>query len=197
MVNIGIQSLRHLRQKSTLSNKNRASFADEQWKGIRVKFIGQTAAGGLAFMLWFLACCSYLYGTLYSSPSRYHNFRVLAVDYDGHVVGQAMQAAYQQLKGPGFFTLEFRPSSEFPTEQDMYNSVWKGKYWGAISATKGASDRLSAALQGGDPAAIYNPSEALHYICMQPQRTKAIFLHAKREFSFASYLISLYVVDKR
>lgn len=114
-------------------------------------------------MLWFLACLCYLYGTLYLSPSRHANFHVLAVDYDGGVVGQAMQSAYDQLKGPGFFSLVYHTPEEYPTEEDMYQAVWNGDYWASISATKGASAKLSAALQGGQAAATYNAADALHY----------------------------------
>ncbi|KAF2714372.1 hypothetical protein K504DRAFT_445382 [Pleomassaria siparia CBS 279.74] len=171
MVNVGLDGLRRLRQKPTLSSQNRTSFSHSEWAGIRKRFIGQTAAGGIAFMFWFLICCSYLYGTLYGSNNRHENIHVLAVDYDGGVIGQAMEAAYQQLKGPSFFTLDVRSSTDYPTEADMYRGVWEGKYWGAISANKGASDRLSAAIQGGDAASTYNPSDALSYIWNQQEYT--------------------------
>ncbi|KAF2188246.1 hypothetical protein K469DRAFT_703741 [Zopfia rhizophila CBS 207.26] len=171
MVNIGIKSLRHLRQKPTLTNNNRVSFSNDQWKGIRTKFTVQTTAGGTAFMLWFLACCSYLYGTLFESRNRYHNMHVLAVDYDDGVIGKSMSSAYQQLEAPGFITLKFHSREEFPTEQDVYDSVYKGKYWGAIIATERASERLSTAIQGGQAAASYNTTNALHYIWNQQYYT--------------------------
>jgi len=162
---------KHFFAKPTLSNANRTSFGNEQWKGSRVKILVQTTAGGIAFMLWFLACCSYLFGTLYLSPTRHDNFHVLAVDYDGGAVGQAMAAAYQQLQGPGFFKLVIHSPEEFPTEEDMYNAVWNGDYWAAIATTEGASNRLSAAIQGGDTAATYDPTHALHYIWNQNRYT--------------------------
>ncbi|KAF2240999.1 hypothetical protein BU26DRAFT_525534 [Trematosphaeria pertusa] len=170
MVSI-IKRIWHLRQKPTLARANRASFTNEQWKGIRIKFIAQTAAGGIAFALWFLACSSYLFGTLYLSPGRHDNFHVLAIDYDGGVVGQAMAAAYQQLQGPSFFKLIYHSPEEFPTQEDMYHAVWEGKYWGAIAAAEGASDRLSAAIQGGEAATTYNAANALHYIWNQQRYT--------------------------
>ncbi|KAF2467620.1 uncharacterized protein BDR25DRAFT_61314 [Lindgomyces ingoldianus] len=171
MVHIGIPSLRHLRQKSTLANENRTSFTHNEWKGIRTKFIGQTTAGGIAFMLWFLACCSYVYGTLYKSPARHANFHVLAVNYDSGIIGQAMEAAYQQLRGPSFISLDFHTPKEFPTEEDMFQSVWKGDYWAAILAPKGASERLEDAIQGGQAAITYNSVDALHYIWNQQYYT--------------------------
>lgn len=166
----GLRRIKNLREKPTISNENRASFVSDQWKGIRVKFLLQTTAGGVAFLLWFLACCSYLFGTLYKSPSRHHNFKVLAVNYDGGVVGAAMDGAYQQLKGPGFFTINYHTPEEFPTEADMYKAVWEGKYWGAISATEGASVRLARAIEGVN-ATTYNPANALHYIWNQQRYT--------------------------
>jgi hypothetical protein len=163
--------LRKFEGKPTLANENRTHFRDEEWTGIRKKVVIQIAAGGLAFMLWFLACLSYLYGTTYLSPQRHEAFHVLAVDYDGGVVGQALKVAYSQLKGQTFFTLEFRSPEQYPTEADMYQAVWRGDYWGSIAATEGASARLSTALQGGHTAAFYNPAHALHYVWDQQYYT--------------------------
>ncbi|CAO2654634.1 Nn.00g113670.m01.CDS01 [Neocucurbitaria sp. VM-36] len=169
--NIRVPVFEFFKKKPTLADENRIHFRDQQWRGIRKKVIIQTAAGGIAFMLWFLACLSYLYGTLYLSPNRNAAFHVLAVDYDGGVVGQTMQAAYEQLKGPGFFTLVYRSPGDYATVEDMYKAVWNGDYWAAISASEGASARLSAALQGGNAAATYDPSGALHYIWNQQYYT--------------------------
>jgi hypothetical protein len=159
------------RSKPTLADENRTHFRDQQWQGVRVKVIRATAVGGIAFMLWFLACISYIYGSLYMSPSRHSAFKVLAVDYDGGVIGQAMEAAYEQLKGPGFFTLEYHTAEEYPTTEDMYNAVWQGDYWAAISVSEGASSRLSTALQGGYAATSYNATNAMHYIWNQQYYT--------------------------
>lgn len=160
-----------LRQKETLKNENRATFTNDQWKGIRAKVLGQTTAGGVAFLVWFLVWCSYLYGALYESPQRHKNFNILAVDYDGGVIGQSLHAAYEQLKAPTFFTVTFHAPEQYPTEQDMYKAVWDGNYWGAISATADASSRLSAALQGGEAAQTYNAADALHWIWNQQHYT--------------------------
>ncbi|KAF1993651.1 hypothetical protein P154DRAFT_527591 [Amniculicola lignicola CBS 123094] len=171
MVNLGLGCLRRFREKPTLTNTNRTPFYDESWKGIRTKFILQTTAGGVAFMLWFLACCCYMYGTLHGSTGRHAAVHVLAVDYDGGAVGEALQAAYQKLRGPGMVTLRFHTAEDYPTEEDMYRAVWEGKYWAAIAATEGASDRLAAALQGGEASESYNPADALHYIWNQQYYT--------------------------
>lgn len=171
MVLEAFNKLRRFEAKATLSNANRTHFRHQEWKGIRAKVILQVAAGGLAFTLWFLACLCYVYGTLYLSPGRHAALHVLAVDHDGGVIGEALHAAYEQLKGPGFFTLVFHAPEEYPTEADMYQAVWNGDYWASISVTKGASDRLSAALHGGEAAASYDPLEALHYVWDQQYYT--------------------------
>jgi hypothetical protein len=114
-------------------------------------------------MIWFLACLSYLFGSLYGSPYRHNHFHVLAVDYDRGVIGQSLQAAYQQLAGPTFFTLELHSAEEYPAQEDLYQAVWEGKFWGSISVPQGASDRLAAALQGGEAATSYNSSDAIYW----------------------------------
>jgi hypothetical protein len=166
-----INRLRKFEGKPTLANENRTHFRDQEWMIIRKKALLQITAGGIAFMLWFLACLSYLYGTLYLSPGRHAAFHILAVNYDEGVVGQAMQAAYSQLKGPGFFTLEFCSPEAYPTEDEIYQAVWRGDYWASIAVTAGASERLSAALQGGEAAATYDPAAALHYVWDQQYYT--------------------------
>jgi hypothetical protein len=166
-----LQRLREFEGKPTLANENRTHFRHKQWRGIRKKVIIQITAGGVAFMIWFLVCLSYMFGALYKSPSRHHALHVVAVDYDDGVIGQAVQAAYAELKGPGFFTLEFHSTEQYPTEADMYQAVWRGDYWGSIAITKDASERLSAALQGGEASASYDPAEALHYVWDQQYYT--------------------------
>jgi hypothetical protein len=164
-------NFRQFQPKPSLANINRTHFWHEHWRGTRSKIIIHTALGGTAFLVWFLVCLSYLYGALYLSPSRHAALHVLAVDYDGGVVGQAMHAAYEKLSGPGYFTLVYRPPQDYPTEEDMLQAVWDGDYWAAISASKGASERLAAALQGGQAAVTYDPADALHYIWDQQYYT--------------------------
>jgi hypothetical protein len=171
MVLQAFNKFRRFEGKPTLANKNRLHFRDQEWRGIRAKVILQVAAGGIAFILWFLACLSYVYGTLYLSPGRHAALHVLAVDHDGGAVGEALKTAYEQLKGPGFFTMVFHSPEEYPTEADMYQAVWSGDYWASISATWGASDRLSAALKGGEAAAAYDQTKALHYVWDQQYYT--------------------------
>lgn len=49
--------------------------------------------------------------------------------------------------------------------------MWRGDYWGSIVAKDGASERLSAALQGGEAAASYDLASALHYVWDQQYYT--------------------------
>ncbi|KAL6157899.1 hypothetical protein ACJQWK_07549 [Exserohilum turcicum] len=159
-----VDRVRKLKSKPTLSSENRVHFRDQECMVVRTKAVAQIAVGGIALSLWFLACLSYIYGSLYLSPKRHAALHILAVDYDKGVIGQAMQTAYTQLKGPGFFTLDFGSSEAYPTESDMLQAVWRGDYWASIAVTEGASERLYAALQGGEAAASYDSSAALHYV---------------------------------
>jgi hypothetical protein len=152
------------RTPTTLASQYRSRFFDQEWQGIRKKVLIQITIGGLAFLLWFLICLCYVYGSLYQNNGRHHNLHILAVDYDGGAIGQALQAAYSQLKGKDFITLEFHPPNDYPTESDVYQAVWHGHYWGSIAVAANASERLSAALQGGEAATSYQPTSALYYV---------------------------------
>lgn len=69
----------------------------------------------LSFLLQllFLYNITFLCGSLWKSTSRYHKFKVLYVGHDGGVVGQAVDAAYQNLGGQGFPTLVQRDTSAY------------------------------------------------------------------------------------
>ncbi|KAF2750204.1 hypothetical protein M011DRAFT_464981 [Sporormia fimetaria CBS 119925] len=167
MVKVSFSSFRDLHRKQTLDSRNRTSFFSNDFRPSRNFFIKKTSFGSLLYMIWFLLSGTYLYGSLYRAPERYHNLRVLAVDYDGGVIGESLKVAYRQLEGPSFFHLDFQSPEEYPTEEDMYHAVWEGRFWGAISATRGASDRLSTALQNSNAASSYRPQDALHYVWNQ------------------------------
>lgn len=71
---------------------------------------------------------SYLHGLVYYSGYRVSELNVLAIEYDGSIVGSAMAAAYGRLEGGDFPTLHFAPASQFPTVKDLRDSVCRGDY---------------------------------------------------------------------
>lgn len=91
--------------------------------------------------------------------------QVLFVDYDTGVVSQAIQAAYQRLRGNDFPTLQVANAADFPDEQSLYNEVCHNRHIYALLYThSGASNRLSAAIGGATGAATYNSSDAISYV---------------------------------
>ncbi|MBA7490058.1 hypothetical protein ES702_00592 [subsurface metagenome] len=89
----------------------------------------------------------------------------MLVDYDNGVVSQALQAAYQRMRGNSFPTLESVNAADYPTEQSLINEVCQNRHIYAVVYTHaGASDRLSAAIGGGSAAATYNASNAISFI---------------------------------
>lgn len=46
----------------------------------------------------------------------------------------------------------------------MYQAAWRGYYWASIAVIEGASERISAALRGGQAVCSYNPTDALQYV---------------------------------
>lgn len=115
-------------------------------------------------ILLFLANISYIYGALYRSGTRVSALNILAVDYDHGVIGESLTAAYLNLQGEGFPTLQFHSPLEYATIGDVRNAVCKGDYWAAIVVQEEASTRLANALSGGTPAMEYNASNTITYV---------------------------------
>lgn len=128
------------------------------------KFLVAAAIAAVAVLLLLLLNLAYLYGTLYHQTERGAAFHVLLVDYDGGVVGRSLSSAYEHLKSPSFPTLFAQPSSQYPSSETIIQAVRNRQYWAAIFVSQGASQKLSAALQGGSAAATYEPTDALTYI---------------------------------
>ena len=112
----------------------------------------------------FIGVMAYLYGSIWQSSTRYHRFKILFVDFDGGVVGQALQKAYQQLAGHNFPSLIQLTTKDYPSPEAVLAAVKNGGWWAAVYSNPGASDRLAAALRGGPAAQIYDPSQALTYV---------------------------------
>lgn len=128
------------------------------------KFFAATAVAAVAVLLLLLLNLAYLYGSVYHQTERGAAFHVLLVDYDGEVVGRALSSAYQHLKSSSFPTLFTQPPSQYPTSDTIIYAVRNREYWAAIFTSPGASQRLSAALQGGPAAMTYNATDALTYV---------------------------------
>jgi hypothetical protein len=149
----------------------RLRWNDPFWNDKRKPFIvGVIISSFLVIMLFFIVMV-YLYGSVWKDTYRTSHLNILAVDYDGGVIGQSLSAGYSALKGDTFPTLHFRSAEDFGTVEDIRNAVCRGDYWAAIFAQDGASDRLSAALGGGIAAAEYNSSNTLTYVASHTEHT--------------------------
>ena len=115
----------------------------------------------ILLLLVFLCNMSYMYGSLFGAESRIHNFHILAVDYDGGDVGEAMRVSYQHLQADTFPTVNFESRHAYPNIQAIRHAVCHEGYWGAVYTHEGATDRLLNALAG--EAASYNASDAVTY----------------------------------
>ena len=142
-----------------------------EWGGQRKGFLLAVLLTFVMLQLLFLANMCLLYGSQYEDTQKTHKLHVLAVDYDGGIVGQALFAAYQRLKAPSFPTLDIQPASSYPDVKMIEHSICKGDYWAAIYSLPGASSRLAAALQGSE--ATYNSSETLRYVWNEARYTTA------------------------
>ena len=161
----------------------------EQFSAVeRRKFVVTIVVAGIAVLCLFMGNLLYLYGSVYQQASKCNAFHVLMVDYDGGIVGKSMSAAYEQLKSPSFPTFYTRPTSDFPSADDIVHAIRKQQYWAAIYSMPGASDRLATALLGGEAATTYNTSNTLTYVWNEvryPAASDAIL-----ESSFVEFVIA-------
>ena len=107
---------------------------------------------------------SYLYGSILKSSTRYHNFNILFLDFDGGSVGRTLQYAYDQLRAPNFPSLVKQSIMDYKSPTAALAAVKTGKWWAAVYSNPGASERLAAALKGGAAAHTYDPSQAMTYV---------------------------------
>jgi hypothetical protein len=142
----------------------RYAWRSNYWDGKRKAFALATAMSGLMVIVLFLGVMSYIYGALYRSSYKIHNLNILAVDFDGGYIGESVFAAYSELEGKTFPTLQSHNVAEYSTAQEVQDAVCRGDYWGAIYSHSGASSRLSAALSGGLAARDYEANNTITYI---------------------------------
>ncbi|KAF4769691.1 hypothetical protein HAV15_011890 [Penicillium sp. str.  len=129
------------------------------WKEIRPQFLPAVITMFLLLQVLFLANMCYLYATQFRSTTRYHNFNLLYVDYDGGIIGKSVTDAYHQLRGDGFPTLLPESLVEYPQPEDIREAVCRGDYWGAVYTTEHGSAGLASALATGS-----RPPISLTYI---------------------------------
>ncbi|KAH6999075.1 hypothetical protein BKA56DRAFT_569109 [Ilyonectria sp. MPI-CAGE-AT-0026] len=147
---------------ATLS-PDRSGLRSPYWAQRRVGFIMPVVAVATILQLLFLANMSYLYGVLFKSGSRAHALKVLAIDYDGAEIGQALSIAYRSLQADTFPTVEYHSASEYPTPELLHEAICKEDYWGAVYTHSGASKRLMATIEGQNTTQ-YDPSSTITYI---------------------------------
>ncbi|KAI5204543.1 hypothetical protein E4T39_03555 [Aureobasidium subglaciale] len=146
---------------------HRIGHRDPFWVGRKKSFVIAATASFMLLQILFLANMSYLFGSLFKSEDRVHNLHILTVDYDGGVIGKSMQGAIQQLKADAFPTFDIESSAKYPEVDDIVQAVRRGDHWAAVFSHAGASERLAAALEGGDAAAKYDPANTLTYVWNQ------------------------------
>lgn len=90
---------------------NRIPFSYPSLKAIRPKFFKVATLNFLIFQLLFFALFCYLLGALYRQGPSTHSMKLVWVDYDGGIIGEAVRNAYESLWSHSFPTLtEMSPS---------------------------------------------------------------------------------------
>ncbi|KAG2163301.1 hypothetical protein VTO58DRAFT_110815 [Aureobasidium pullulans] len=148
-------------------SSHRIGHRDPFWNGRKKPFMIAAIASFMLLQILFLVNMSYLFGSLFKSEHRVHNLNILTVDYDGGVIGKSLQGAITQLKADTFPTFDIESSSKYPEVEDIVQAVRRGDHWAAVFTHAGASERLAAALEGGDAAAAYDPTNTITYVWNQ------------------------------
>ncbi|KAH0284630.1 hypothetical protein M436DRAFT_44140 [Aureobasidium namibiae CBS 147.97] len=146
------------------TSSHRVGHRDPFWNGRKKPFMIAAIASAMLLQILFLMNMSYLFGSLFKSEHRVHNLHILTVDYDGGVIGKSLQGAITQLKADTFPTFDIENTTKYPAVEDIVRSVRKGEHWAAVFSHAGASERLAAALEGGDAAAAYDSTNTLTYV---------------------------------
>lgn len=117
----------------------------------------------ILLQLLFLGNLSYLYGVVYRSEYRVHRLNVLSLNLDtaNSSIYASLNAAYSQLQGDDFLSLQEHPASQYQSIEAAREAVCKGHFWAAVVVTNGASFRLSNALSDGTAAETYVSANAI------------------------------------
>ena len=129
----------------------------------RPKFIKAVVLNLVTIQLLFLCLFCYLFGSMFQQVPRTHYLKVLWVDYDGGIIGDAVRDAYKSLQSDTFPSLVERSKSEYPSEGDLREAVCSTAYWAALYTSPGSSQALGLAISGSS-AAHYNASDILTYV---------------------------------
>ncbi|GAM89127.1 hypothetical protein ANO11243_071620 [Dothideomycetidae sp. 11243] len=134
------------------------------WSGKRGALVFQIFTPFLMLQLLFLSNLCYMFGSMYRESERGHRLNVLMVNFDDSVIATSLRGAVRASAAPTFPNVVEAPVSEYQNISDIIHVVRTGQYWGAIYTHAGASDRLAAALLGGEAADAYNASDAITYV---------------------------------
>ncbi|EFY93822.1 hypothetical protein MAC_00313 [Metarhizium acridum CQMa 102] len=141
----------------------RLPFLHPVLKATRPKLTKAGIISALLVQVVFFALFCYLFGALYQQGPRTHNLSVLWVDYDGGIIGQAVNAAYARLRSDQFPTLVARSASQYPSADALRGAVCDSDYWAAMYTAAGSSANLGLAIAGLNTSQ-YNESDVLFYI---------------------------------
>lgn len=139
----------------------RPSIHDPSVRPRRLAVLKAATINLLCLQFLFLGLFCYIFGSLFQQESHVHNINILFVDYDESTIGTAVRDAYQNLKGPGFPTLDERSALAYPNPDSVESAVCNIKFWGALFITANSSNGLTAALAGGPAASSYNANNVL------------------------------------
>lgn len=147
------------------AHENRVGVRHPAIRNIRAKFFKAVFGNFIILQLVFFANFCYIFGSLYTENEHFHNVHFMYMDYDGGVIGQSVRSAYEKLQAKTFPTLvEVPPRGSTPDDGWLREQVCHNHYWATMWTEPGASDRLSAALAGGEAAANYDPADVLTFI---------------------------------
>ena len=119
---------------------------------------------GLALLIVFWINVAHLFGIFYRQGAHTHQGQVALVDFDGDAFGRSLIQAAASLNGTYGYPTYVIIDGASTTPEAVEESVHQGKYWAAIYALEGSTQRFNTTIQDGS---VYDAKETYVYVTLE------------------------------
>jgi hypothetical protein len=91
---------------------------------------------------------TWMLGSYYNGSQYVYKAKILVIDYDGSLAGEALLAAVNAANGPATNPTYVIASADSYTPDEVKEAVFKGRYWGAAYATANTTQAFDSVISG-------------------------------------------------